>query len=387
MLVQFKFTSLIFLMSISIVAIAEKIDVDTIDNTDYLLLALTPLHQQAFRLGEGTNNYELDVIGQLTIRNTAQPEAVGDTRVAFWFLRNENISGKSASTFSAEAGLLWDTNTGDAPVASDVIGVLALQQMFLNNKVIASVGKLYPGSMLVESDYSGDDRTAFFSQINADDAVGRYFDRIGLGASIQYFSDNWFASGVLTDATAENDLIDFDTLSNGQFLYAIELGYTPLNEKGVSVFSLVPYYIDETENLSKEHGLATSFTHEFGNASNMAVFGRYTFRSGGDSKNIDGAQEEKPLLNGGFFGLAWNNAFGYPKHQVAAQLMTGKPGSAKRAQGFNDQYGLEVFWKISSFPIFELTPDIQLLNNKDNELEIIAGFRAKLFWFRRAEST
>ena len=49
-----------------------------------------------------------------------------------------------------------------------------------------------------------------------------------------------------------------------------------------------------------------------------------------------------------------------------------------RAQGFDDQYGIESYWNIDLLEWLRVTADLQIVNNIDDDIELVPGFRIKL---------
>jgi hypothetical protein len=85
-----------------------------------------------------------------------------------------------------------------------------------------------------------------------------------------------------------------------------------------------------------------------------------------------------PLDNGGFLGFAWNSPFGREAQQIGAALMYGEPTDYREAQGFTDQYGIETYWKFDILEWLRITGDLQIVNNTDDRIKIVPGFRLKL---------
>ena len=356
---------------------AEKFD-DEPGVPDFLDLSVTPQYQSLHRDGGHNGNYEVDFIGLWTLRQG--DERWGDTRVVWWWLYNHTFSGTSTGELSSRAGLLWGINDGDAPDPEDALGVLALQQVMFDGQLELLAGKLYPGNDFAESDYWGDDRDTFLSEMMASDVAGRWFATIGLGLRATWNADNWFIQGMMVDAQAEKAYLDFDSLGKGRFLWGVELGYRPKRPSGLTSLSLMPYRIDATESLTSETGWVAAFTHEFGEQADYALFGRYTWRNGGEGRTPEAVEDELPVRRGGFVGVAWNAPLQRPGDRLAAAFMHGTPTDWKRAQGYDDQYGLEVYWKVKAMPWLLVTPDVQLVRNRDDEIETILGMMFKLQW-------
>jgi hypothetical protein len=57
--------------------------------------------------------------------------------------------------------------------------------------------------------------------------------------------------------------------------------------------------------------------------------------------------------------------------------MYGEPTDHRRLQGFDDQYGIEAYWKLPLYDWLFFSTSLQLVNNVDGELEVIPGIRLK----------
>ena len=379
---MFKFVSFVpsclMLFVVSESVMANKVEDETSSSKDFVEVAITPQFQNSLNSGGNTANYEFDFLGLQTLHRSAG--AFGDTRLAWWVIRNETIGNTPTGEFSDDAGLLWNTNDGDAPDPSNFLGVLVIEQYFIDEALKVSAGKVYPGNDLAVSDYTGDDRGTFMSEVIASDIAGRYFNAIGLGSVVTYRQNNWFVTGVVSDATAEDDFIDVSSFKDGHFLYAVELGFSPDNEAGNSVVTVTPYSIDATAEQKKETGVVLAYTIEYGKDAEYANFARYTWRNGGDGKTQTANAHGLKTDNAGFIGWAWNRPFSRENQQLSAALMYGSATDYQRQQGMNNQYGVESYWRFSPTPWFNISPSLQLLKNADDELETVVGLRFKLHY-------
>ena len=203
--------------------------------------------------------------------------------------------------------------------------------------------------------------------------------RWGSGAQLQYNGDQWFATAGFADATA-GDEFDFNTLYNGDWTVYGEAGYRPgRSEPGISVVSVLITNAASTDTLKSQQTITAAFTHEFGgDGTAYGVFGRYTFADGGEGKSSASFEAALPLENGGFVGIAWNEPFGRETHQIGAALMYGEPTAFRKSQGFDDQYGIESYWKVDIRDWLHVSANIQVVNNIDKETEVIPGLRVKV---------
>ena len=341
------------------------------ESPNFFDLSITPQYQGLSRDGGHNGNYEVDFVGLTTLRQGA----AGDTRLAWWWLYNRTWSGLSTGALSRRAGLLWNINDGDAPDPEDALGVFAIQQMFSGGRVMLQLGKLYPGNEFAESDYWGDDRETFLSEMISSDPAGRWFANIGLGAHLAWQGDSWSVQAAIVDAQAVKPYFDFSSPGKGKFLWLAEFGFTPDWGGDNTQVSLTPYMIDRTDQLSRESGLVLGATHEW---NDWAAFGRYTWRNGGAALTPADRGEELTVQRGGFVGLARNRPFGRENDRIAVALMHGEPTPLARTHGLNTQTGIEAYWSIRPNPWIAFTPDIQIVRTASGRTETILGLMLKV---------
>lgn len=248
-----------------------------------------------------------------------------------------------------------------------------------DDRLELGAGKLFPGMLFASNPYSASNTSSFMAKPISGDPVTSYFEAIGLGVVAEYSSASWFIGGGFTDAKAEDEF-DFGSLGDGVFAWVGEGGWRPTrSDGGATTVSLLAYRVDERVELAGEHGVALHFVHEFGgDGADHGLFGRYTWRTGGEGLTPEAAGKESPMSQGGHLGWSWNRAFGDARHRLAAALMYGRPNETRQARGAPSRLGIEVFWKFAPWEWLELTGDIQLVANADGALETIPGVRIKL---------
>jgi hypothetical protein len=350
------------------------------DSQDYMQVALTGIYQSALQAGEDTGNFEIDLMGAKTILDRDNNQTFGSASLVYWVFSVDNYGALQSTTdFALQAGLLWPTNDVAVSESFTAFGVFAWQQQLWQDRFTLHAGKLFVGNFVSESPYTASNTETFMSRVISNDMAGRYFDTMGIGAQLRYNGDQWFATAGLTDATA-GDEFDFSTFYNGDWTLYGETGYQPARSTpGISVVSVLITSAASTKTLNDQQTVTAAFTHEFGNdGTNYAVFGRYTFGDGGDGKTSESFEAALPLANGGFVGVAWNKAFGRETQQIGAALMYGEPTTYRKSQGFDDQYGLESYWKVDVLDWLRVTASIQFVNNVDKDLEVIPGLRVKV---------
>jgi len=346
-------------------------------STDFLEGALTGLYQNALRSSEDTGNFEIDLIGSFVL-GRGRGGIVGDTDFVFWAFHVDNLGGlQSTGEMRQKAGLLWDTNdiNVDSPVTQ--FGVFGLRQFFFGNRMELGVGKLFPGMIHTESNYTANNSETFTSKIISASAVGGYFEAIGLGANIKYWADQWFVQGGFTDAKAESEF-DFSSLADGVLAWTAEAGWAPYALGGSTSVSLLAFSVDETPTLREQSGWGVAAAHGWGEDGTFDVFGRYTWASGGEGIGEENSTSALPLASAAFIGLAHNRPMGRTGDLLGVAALHGQPTAERRALGYSSQYGIEAFWRLGLGRTFRLIPSIQVLRNQNGDPETILGIRAKL---------
>ncbi|MGI9201222.1 MAG: hypothetical protein ACR2QL_09195, partial [Woeseiaceae bacterium] len=339
------------------------------EGQDYMEVALTGIYQSAVQAGEDTGNFEVDIMGAMTLLDRDSNQTFGRGSLVYWVFSVDNFGDmQSTGDFASKAGLLWPTNDVSVSESFTAFGVFAWQQELWQDRVTLHAGKLFIGNFVTESPYTASNTETFMSRVISNDMAGRYFDTMGLGAQLQYNGDRWFATGGFADATASNEF-DFNTFVKGDWTVYGEAGYRlTRSQEGISVVSLLATSAAETSTLKSQQTVTAAFTHEFGgDGSKYALFGRYTFGDGGEGKSAESADSAVPLDNGGFVGFAANQPLGRESHQIGVALMYGEPTDHRRSQGFDDQYGIEAYWKLPVADWLDISFDLQLVNNVESE--------------------
>jgi len=100
--------------------------------------------------------------------------------------------------------------------------------------------------------------------------------------------------------------------------------------------------------------------------------------SGGEGIGEENLASALPLKRAAFAGFAWNRPLGRENDQLGVSAPYGQPTDYQRRQGFGSQYGIETYWKFNFGSFFRVMPSIQLLRNKEDNIEMVIGVRAKL---------
>jgi hypothetical protein len=337
--------------------------------------ALTPLYQYAVNASEDTGNYELDLVGSLQAFEGGG--SLGAGRVLFYARALDNLGSlQAASEMAAKAGLLWPTNGGGVPEFTGSFPLLAWSQRLAGDRLQIWAGKLWPQLVFVKQRLTGDNPSGFMSQMISNDMAARYYDLPGLGVFAEYSGPHWFVRGSFSDAQAEREF-DTSSFAEGRWAWVAEGGWRSQRTGGETSISVLFSAVDDTLDVDGETAHSIALTHDLGN-SNHTLFGRYTYRRGGAPRTERGMSLAKPLDRSAFMAWVWYKPFGLDHHLLAAALLYGEPIELTDALGFDIQYGLEVFLKIRVGSWLEITPDLQLLRNRIDELEIVPGLRLRV---------
>lgn len=371
-------------LTVALVAVAgvahsqrlEEVNEAEAAGSDILQVAFTPLYQYTIDVGEDTGSYELDIVGSL-VAFDGNGGSIGDGRIIFWALALDNLGDlQPAYEMAEKAGLLWPTNDVVVPRAMASVPLLAWAQRCADDRLEVWVGKLWPQLFFVKQELAGDNPVGFMSRLISNDMAARYYDLTGIGALAEYSGKGWFVKGAFVDAQAEAEL-DVSSFAEGHWAWVAEGGWQAERAGDATSFSALVSVIDDTDDVEGETAYSLAFSHDLAR-SEHAVVGRYTYRRGGVPRTERGVLLAKPLDRSAFVAWAWNRPFGSDRQQLAAALVYGEPIELTAALGFNIQYGLEVFWKFRFGEWLEITPDLQLIRNRDNDLETVLGLRLRV---------
>ncbi len=340
-------------------------------------VAFTPLYQYAIESDEDTGSYEIDIVGSLRAFEGGGG-SLGAGRIVFWALALDNLGDlQPASEMASAAGLLWPTNDVVVDGSTTSVPLLAWAQRCADDRLEVWAGKLWPQLFFVKQELAGDNPVGFMSRLISNDMAARYYDLTGIGALAEYSGKGWFVKGAFVDAQAEAEL-DVSSFAEGHWAGVAEGGGQAERAGDATSFSALVSVIDDTDDVEGETAYSLAFSHDLAR-SEHAVVGRYTYRRGGAPRTERGVLLAKPLDRSAFVAWAWNRPFGSDRQQLAAAIVYGEPIELTAALGFNIQYGLEVFWKFRFGKWLEITPDLQLIRNRDNDLETVLGLRLRVF--------
>jgi hypothetical protein len=351
---------------------------------NFIDLSFAPAYQRSFRDPGSTGNYSLDIISKLTLIER-EPEMIGNSDIVMWVNSGDKFPGlNSTSEFSSNAGVIFDVNDNPAESSNTSLLTLGLSQTLFYEQVEVGFGKFFPGQSFLSSSYLADNSNGFQGKMLSSNPAASFWESFGIGSLVGYWVDDWFFQAGFVDSKAGDNDLDFSSFKEGRYDYMAEATYSPprQDESEITDLSLLVYHSSSHNGIRDETGMIFQFTHEFGGDAEFATFGRYTWKEGGSGSTPSGRANAVPLKHGGLLGGAWNRPFGLGSHQLAAAFFYGKPTHFKDSQGFDDEYGSEVYWKYQPVNWFHVTGDLQLLHTDDNRLEAVAGLRFNFHFVR-----
>lgn len=332
------------------------------------VVEVAPIYQYQLDGDGGAQfNNEINFITQWAVVDGTDPRR-GNLLV--WYQWANTYWGKTTSEFAGRAGVLSPPNGGDtAPGdARDLTQHFAWEQWFGDDHWRIMVGKLTTRVLFNLNRYTVSDREDFFTPMLVNNPVVSYTARLGLGAFLEYKEDGWYVSGMARDADADPStrFIDFDSVDSGNWEYLAELGLTPdrFMELGQGNYRLTLSYSDATDNLDSTSSI--SFSGDQDVDDEWGLFLRYawaddTFRT-----------FEQRLAT----GVQWLKPLGFVNDRLGIGTWWGAPVDG----ALNDEYGVDMFWKVQVSPWLELTPGLQINLNpalKDRNQAIFAGLRLR----------
>jgi hypothetical protein len=369
-------------IALTVAGVAHSQRLDAVEDADtagdnIFQFSYTALYQYAARAAEDTGNHELDLFGSLkVVERHARP--IGNGRVVLWARARANLGSlQPASEMAAAAGLLWPTN--DVVVTNSTVSVplLSWAQFFAGDRLRVWTGKIWPQLFFVQQKLAGENPKGFMSRLISNDMAARYYDLAGLGVFAEYSGRKFFAKGSFIDAQAETE-IDISSFAEGRWAWVAEAGLRSRRSHGTTSLSALVSTVSRTDDVEGETAYSVAFSHDLARSVHT-IFGRYTYRRGGAPLTEKGIVLAKPLDRSAFVAWAWNRPFDSDRQQLAAAFVYGEPIDFTDVLGFNIQYGLEIFWKVRIGDNLEITPDLQILQDRDGTLEVVPGFRLRAF--------
>jgi len=187
------------------------------------------------------------------------------------------------------------------------------------------------------------------------------------GVAKGFVTKNVWIGGQIHDANAASGEFDFDTVSEGEWLKAVEVGWAPSIERyKTDRVQLTWWHKDERDDAGVSDGQGWAVSASWKVAEQFIPFTRF-----GDSDGGAGVAAETAASLGLEYAIRPDQA-----------LSVGFGWADPAASGLDDEYVIETSYKLQLSPNFSLMPDVQLLidpaNNPDEDTVWVVGLRGLL---------
>jgi len=310
-----------------------------------------PIFQAGSESGDAYADNEMD----LYLRWRVGTGDKSSGTIFFWGTWVQTFSSQPNGEFSESQGLITTTiSAGTDPKKSFTApSALWWQQSFDKSGFLYRTGQLYATSLWGNNLYTFDDREGFMNSVLSNNVGLPWADTPrGLGGMAQQTIGNIYIAAGIQDANGKQDQIDVDSFTDGNFLYAGEIGYNSnINGANEGRYKLALGYVDKTKdpNSSEEDsgwGLALSIRQEINEQ--MGLFAQYR-------RTFDGrvALGIKTAANA---GIVFNQPGGFRDDALGIGLLYAAPSNPDD----DSEYGAEVYWRLQLTPRLDITPDLQL---------------------------
>jgi len=183
-----------------------------------------------------------------------------------------------------------------------------------------------------------------------------------------FVSDNIWLSGQMYDANAASGEFDFDTVQEGEWLKALEIGYTPSIAKRKTQLAHFTYWEKDARDsagTTKGSGWVVSAAYEFDNK--VFPFVRFGHSDGGAGVAAEDAISLGAQIKA-MFDQIWSVGAGWAK-----------PSEKTYGARLDNETVLETSYQFQLSQNFSLTPDIQVIfnpaNNSNKSAVWVGGIR------------
>lgn len=294
----------------------------------------------------------------------------GSTGTLNWRVENRSELGMENSPSSLGGSIAGAQNPGFgySDNFDTDLSVLNWTQGFASNEAGIAIGRLAFDAYL--------DAFAFqtFSRgfINRAFILNPTMGTTGIGAlgvvGKGYVSDNIWLGAHAYDANAASGEFDIDTINEGEYLTAMEFGWTPSHSrKGTDRIQLSYWHKDARELAGTSSGEGFVLSSSWQIAGSMLPFLRY-----GNSNGGAGVVATQSLASG-------LEVMVQPDQHFTIGLAWSELNDKSFGDNADDEWVLETSYKFQLSKNFSLTPDVQFLQNpanlEDKDSTWVAGLR------------
>lgn len=294
---------------------------------------------------------ELNLIFQQNIFDKSD-----DTKgnLVIWYQYASTISSVTTTEFMSNLDIISPVNGGDTyPNRRNTRFVhIAYEQRFMGNKLRCMIGKLSSRVFLNLNNYGISDRQDYINFMFVNNPVVPFIARQGLGVFVQFDFGSWYASGMFRDATSTSNFIDFESLGDNTWEYAVEFAFTPrsIASLGPGNYRATIHYTDAAATgLQNPAGWTYSFSADQQISSKIGALFRYAYAS-------EDLLAFKQRLSAGVQLL---QPFNFANDRFGFGFWWGEHIDTT----IGSEAGMEVFYKMQFARFMEISPDLQMVFN------------------------
>ena len=289
--------------------------------------------------------------------------------MGFSFEERDNVTNHGVADFSREVGSGFQTHG----IRTDERSRTALRQLwwrkrFADDKVTLTLGKLHHSAYYNRNRFAGNARTHFLSYPFSRN-INRLIPEDGLGANVNIkVNENFYVSTGFGDARANNKTSGFDTIEEGDFFTAVELGLTSdIEGAGRGNYRFTVWHTDETDEGAEGYGFALSHDQDLNKK-----FGFFT-RYGYTEPEVTGIEH---FASGGFIV---RHPWGIKEDLLGVGISWDKTGDTGE-----DEFALEFFYRAQVTRLLQISPSILVVfdpvQSDKTEPVAVFGIRARMLF-------
>jgi hypothetical protein len=342
----------------------------SVDNGLDFLLVNAPIYQFGSNNSESFLDNEMDFF----VQKRFLEESNWAGQLFFWGVYVQTFSELPSGQFADSQNLISFPNGGATDPDQSVVAISALwwEQQLASKKISYRVGQLYAPALWGTNKYLGDDRYSFMNTVlSTNQGVPWAGGSRGVGATATYQSDWISMSAGFQDAKGDQKNIDFSSFSDGKFMYLGEMSFDPhIYEQGAGSYKFTVGYNDATGSgtgVSERDGWGITLSGRQDFPDNFGLFAIYR-RSW--EREVNGAKATAGA------GVVFTEPFGWSNDWLGVGYFYADPSNAQ----YQDEHGVEAYWRMQLTHRLELTPDVQvyLTPAKDTEDDISVVFGLRL---------
>ncbi|WP_412178068.1 carbohydrate porin [Roseibium alexandrii] len=301
---------------------------------------------------------EFDFTWELFGRNGTGPKGMigGKFESRFNFL-----NATAPQSTAPAAGSIWSGAIGYGE-QDPSISQLWYEQHLVRDRVLLRFGKIAPFTVFDYYKYKSP-RVAFLGQPqNFNPTIPFPATALGIGGGARLKNGYYLAAGGF-DANGKANRPGFDTLFEDREIFSIaEIGWAPDFVFGLEPgqdfrpgnddYHLTVWHTDGRKNIGRPEGWGFTASAQKG-FGNIVPYARYGYSNGGATS----------LKQFASLGAGFEDVFGYDSDAIGLGLSWGDPWNS----ALDNQYALEVFYRMQLTPQFALTPDVQVIFDPAND--------------------